>query len=122
MNKLFFKSRALIFERDTVDTFTLGDPTPTFNRTLVFVKAHPGVTAEDILSEVQDISDDIEQGIATSNDPILTTTLTEEDDLVVALTYSGFCNIASDFAPLLFRKRFAALANDLVRIRDKGHP
>ena len=118
MEKLFFKSDALIFAKDTILLETMSDPHPSLNRVCIFVKAHPGVNAEDILSEVQEIEDNIERGMYKNpKDTILTTTLTECPDLVVALTYGGFESLAYNHKGLR-RERFAAMAKELVDIRD----
>ena len=118
MEKLFFKTNALIFIKEIVLSETIDDQNPSFISKCVFVKAHPGVNFEDILSEVQEIEDNIERGMY--KDPkgaILTTTLTEYPDSVVALTYGGFDSLSYNHKGLR-RERFAAMAKELVDIRD----
>jgi hypothetical protein len=119
---------AIVATRDTCDTNTLGEMYPSFNRTCHIVAAHPGVNAQDILNECQEIEDKIERGdinltnshTLPSNTPILTTTLTECADCVVVLTYVGFRKIADQFKHLkLRRERNAHLANELCLARNQ---
>ena len=123
MNKIFVKVDGTVANVDYVDTATLGDEDPMFTRTVVFPKCHPGCTKENILSEVQEIEDNFERGYIYSglSDPILTTTLTETDNVVVALTYKGFVNIAEGFKDMnVFKhstrkERYESLARELER-------
>lgn len=124
MEKLFSASDALVFLRDTVDTSTLGDKAPSFTRTALIVHAHPGVNVEDILSEVQDIEDKIEMELLTTgpDSTILTTTLSEYDDMVIALTYKAFSYLALAIVNnkgLLLKNRYKAFAEELVHLRDE---
>ena len=114
MNKIFFKSDNLLVPIDTVDTRTLGDPVQDFYRHCIRISAHPGVNAEDILSEVQDIE---ANGAAPNS--ILTTTLTEKDDYVVALTYNGFVKLALGYEGKNGTlARYTSVAQELVYNRD----
>lgn len=122
MEKLFSRSDALVFSRDTVDTSTLGDKVPSFTRTAFIVHACPGINVEDILSEVQDIEDKIEMELLTTglDSTILTTTLSEHDDMVIALTYKAFSYLAiGNHKGLLLRNRYKAFAEELVHLRDE---
>jgi hypothetical protein len=122
MKKQFIKSNAMIVSTNSIDTLTLGNPNPDFYHDMFFVTAHPGVNVEDILKEVQQIEDDMELNIfrlGLGDSQILTTTLTEYPDVVVALTYAGFVNIAIGLSTTeLKRKKYAMLAEDLIRSRD----
>jgi len=122
VEKLFSTSDTLIFSKKTVDTSTLGDENPTFTITVLFVHAHIGVNVEDILSEVQDIEDKIEMGCLTTepDNTILTTTISEYPDMVIALTYKTFSYLAiENYKELLLRNRYKAFAEELIRLRDR---
>ena len=128
MEKPFILSDALIAQLDSVDTSTLGDEWPTFTRKCYHIKAHVGVNAEDILSEVQEIEDEIERGEGSIppvnySQRILTTTLTEYREAVTALSYKGFHAVAEGFRDMmegsLRRERYEALAADIIRNRDE---
>jgi hypothetical protein len=124
MNKSFFPSDALIFEPIYIDTDTLPSTHPTFIRKCNFVVAAPNVTTEDILKEVQEIEDRIELGIdmrVLFNKHILTTTLTEYPDMVIALTYKGFVERALDIfndSGKLRCEKYRDMANELITLRS----
>lgn len=125
MEKQFFATNALIFITSTINTETLADPTPEFHRNSFLTKAHVGVNEQDILDEVQEIEDRIERKELQLDflGPILTTTLTEYPDFVLALTYEGFIDIAEGLKsipgnPLLRRDRYRVVARDLINSRE----
>ena len=124
MLKPFVASNTLLCDWDMVDTQTLGDENQTITRKILIVKAHPGVNAEDILSEVQDIEDSIERGdfLNPLSKRILTTTLSESEEAVIAMTYNGFVEFSKDFTHfLLKRERYAAAAKELIETRDREY-
>ena len=121
MYKPFYEIDSLLFCHLSIDTSTLGDVHPSFLRDVYPVKAHLGVNAEDILSEIQEIEDQIERRDGINPETrILTTTLTEYENLVVVLTYLGFVECSNDVYKnlKLKRERYAGLANELIYFRD----
>ncbi len=116
MNKTFFASDNLLVPINEVDPRTLGDQFPNFYRNYILVKAHPGVNAEDIVSEVRDIEDS--NDIIISERP-LTTTLTETGDYVVALTYKGFIELVNKIEGKARRsEQYQAVADELIYWRN----
>lgn len=120
MEKMLIRSNSLLAEYDTIATSTLDSPTPTVTRNARPIKAHPGVNTQDILDEIQEIEDNIERGwFSASSNPILTTTLFEYVDVVVALTYNGFTKLSEALRTEdLRRNRYKVLAQELIATRD----
>ena len=123
MNKPFHLVDDLLFEYDTVDICTINDDSTQFRRDVFKVRANPNANTDAILSEVQDVEDDIERnansdsitGIATVMGTILlTTTIREYPEFVLGLGYWEFRNISNKFPQELRRERYRALAEELT--------
>lgn len=126
MRKLFCVAEDWTVGFDQVDPDTLSDPAAEFHRSIAVVAAGQGVSKQDILNEVQEIAEKIER-IKLDTDPyeapvlprlILTTTLRDCGDCVVALGYSGFIRLADGLkGKLITRERYDRIAEQLIRNR-----